>query len=428
MAIFTFAEWSKFVPPLYQAFFNTVINKDPWFRFLPTAMWGGGTHIENTIKVGNPTISSLSEGGTVTESAGSYAKMFTYLSELGGQTAVDVHSNANYLGMAGNNEARAYADLAEAYAIKVRDLGINGGYMTEANVTLNTLVTGGATNNGIDSVDAVSCAMPKGSAALKFDDTADTLEFRAPGSVTYGTAVDVSGGDGAYTLYDGENSLHWVTITIDFSDWDAGGDFEIADAFTFQHPEEMKGLKALSDLDSNQIVGATGANGDTTSIDVLDHIDQLCHGMFKIYIVPQRTERSIRTLKMGLGGSDSQDFERNPLNGLVHNGHPVVTSAGIGLDEAKGGTSTCSRIYCVSLDADEGLKFLFGRQDGAPVLREYPGVDRSERSGGPLSVPVFLRNIGEKQTLNQSIVRCTGSGTLWLDNTKYLAVATGITD
>jgi hypothetical protein len=423
MAILTFAQWSKFVPIEYRAFFNSVLTKDPWWRFVPTAQWNGGTEIKVPMKTANPTIASLVEGSTITESAGSYANMFTYLSELGGQTAIDVHTNANYIGITGNSEARAYADLAESYGVKLRNLGINGGYMTEANVTVNAGLV------GVDSVDAVSSAMPKGDGAYKYTHATTSVQFKAPGSNTYGAAVDISGGDGAFTTYDGDNTLHWITCTLDISDFTGGAaNFYYADAFTFQHPEEMKGLKALSDLDSNQQRAASGATGDAISIDALDELEQLVYGSNKIYVVSTRTERSIRTLKMGLGGSDSLDFERNPINGLVHNGHPILTSAGIGLNESKGGVSTLCRVYLVSLDADEGLKFLYGRQSGAPVLREYPGMDMSERSGGPISVPVFLRNIGEKQTLNQSIVRCTGSGSLWLDNTKYIGVAKDITN
>lgn len=423
MAILTFAQWSKFVPPLYQAFFNTVINKDPWWRFVPTVGWNGSTHIENPIKTGNPTISSLVEGSTVPESAGTYAKMYTYLSELGGQTPIDVHTNANYIGITGNSEARAYSDQSEAYGIKLRDLSINGGYMTEANVTVNAGLV------GVDSVDAVSCAMPKGDAAYRYTHATTSVAFKAPGSNTYGPEVDISGGDGAFTTYDGDNALMWITCTLDVSDFTGGAaDFYYADAFTFQHPEEMKGLKALSDLDANQQRAAAGATGDAITIDALDELEQLCHGGNKIYVVSTRTERSIRTLKTGLGGSDSLDFDRNPINGLVHNGWPIVTSAGIGLNESKGGVSTLCRVYLVSLDADEGLKFIYGRQEGAPVITRYPAMDGSERSGPPIPVPVFLRNIGEKESVNQSVVRCTGSGTLWFDNTKYMAVAKDITN
>lgn len=424
MAILTFAQWSKFVPIEYRAFFNTVLTKDPWWRFVPTAQWNGGTEIKVPMKTANPTIASIVEGSTITESAGTYANMYTYLSELGGQTAIDVHTNANYIGVTGNSEARAYADLAEGYGVKLRNLGINGGYMTEANVTVNALLV------GIDSVDAVSSAMPKGYGAYRYTHATTSVAFRAAGSATYGAEVDISGGDGAFTTFDGDNTLHWLTCTLDVSDFtDGAANINHADALLFQHPEEMKGLKALSDLDSNQQRAASGANGDAISIDALDELEQLVYGQNKIYVVAKRTERAIRTLKMGLGGSDSLDFERNPINGLVHNGHPIVTSEGVLTTEVKGGSgATLTRVYLVSTDADEGLKFLFGRQAGAPVIREYPGVDMSERSGGPISVPVFLRNIGEKQTLNQSIVRCTGSGTLWLDNTKYIGVAKDITN
>ncbi len=75
-----------------------------------------------------------------------------------------------------------------------------------ASTTLSTL-TGCA-------VGHVSPLCGPGVAYVRYDADDDTLELKAPGDANYGAAVDVSGGDGTYTLFSGdEDKCLDMTVT-----------------------------------------------------------------------------------------------------------------------------------------------------------------------------------------------------------------------
>jgi len=62
-------------------------------------------------------------------------------------------------------------------------------------------------------VDAVAARNGSGVGAIRSTGDGTTLQWKAPGSETYGTAKDC-GTDGTYRLLDGEDTSKWIRVTV----------------------------------------------------------------------------------------------------------------------------------------------------------------------------------------------------------------------
>ena len=94
---------------------------------------------------------------------------------------------------------------------------MSGASSTRSNSEIEPLrfyVSQNITDDGASmSIVNVANECGTGAGKLSYDADAETLSFREPLSSTYGSAVDVSGGDGTYTLY-GNDSDKWIEITL----------------------------------------------------------------------------------------------------------------------------------------------------------------------------------------------------------------------
>lgn len=156
---------------------------------------------------------------------------------------------------------------------------IGGGYIT--GITLGSNFAGGVGVDALVSASAFMDSNRNGLALLKYVHSGTLLSFQAPGDRTFGPAVDISGGDGDFTLVS-DNPSKWVKLTLDVSDFSANGETTIA--FT-SSTNEFDGLATL--MSSSQIRTSTGANGDVASFAILDELSDSVKARDNLaYIMP----------------------------------------------------------------------------------------------------------------------------------------------
>jgi hypothetical protein len=423
----TYAEWAAhgMIDIMSRSVLNTLIENDPLLGEVPVMMWPGGESYEWILNKTLPTISSINETTTLESTQAKRYKMKTYLSQYGGdiETPVFVQSTGD---AALNLYAEDTADLIRAAGRKMSAEIIQGNYMTEANVTIASQWLGTA-NLGFDAVTAVSANMPTGDGWVKYTHATTILQFRAPGSTTYGTAVDISGGDANYKLTDGDDPTKSVTVTVDVSDLTANKD---GVAFTFQRPEEMAGLKELSRLDSDQVFASSGANGDAIALKKLDEIEEAVLGPKgdKIFLCHPSVRRDLKHLIAAAGGMRQGEYQGRDLSkyDLNYEGVPVMASPGVQRNESKGTSSDLSSVYCVRLNSEVGFHLFAGSQNG-PNFGTMAAVSDHDVEGGPVTVPgVYLRRLGERENKATYKTRLTIAISGVLKRSQSCAVATGI--
>lgn len=245
-------------------------------------------------------------------------------------------------------------DQFEAQAIKkfkvagqtISNQIINGAYITD--ITVEAFAGG----PGVDALVAASAYMDTnrdGLATLKYVHAGTLLSFRAPGDVAYGEAVDISGGDGNFTLY-GDNPSKWITVTLDVSDFSANGERTVLFTSTSY---EFDGLKKL--VTPGQTRSSTGGSGDALSLGILDElIDsvKIGNGM-PVFLMNAKLRRKFKDLLRAGGGVDMMELASG-IKVPEYAGIPILRNDYIASNEVKT-VSTLSSVYLCVLGEDEGV-------------------------------------------------------------------------
>jgi hypothetical protein len=233
----------------------------------------------------------------------------------------------------------------KAAGLLISDNIINGGRIT--GITVEAFA-GGA---GVDALVSCSSYMDSyrdGLATLKYVHTGTLLSFRAPGDAAYGTAVDISGGDGDFTLYS-DNPSKWIKVTLDVSDFSANGERTVL--FTSSN-DEFDGLSKL--VTPGQTRSSSGTNGDALSLDIMDElIDTTNTGNNRAFVMPSKLIRKFKALMRAGGGVDMTQLASG-VKVPEYAGIPIIRNDNIAATESKGSGSTLSSVYLVSLGEDEG--------------------------------------------------------------------------
>lgn len=257
---------------------------------------------------------------------------------------------------------------------KLVDGGYAGGFTLSSSIAG---VTPGTFGPGQDTTR-------QGPGSLFYDQSADTLAYRGPGDVTYGTPVDVSS-DGTYAIRS-DNPSKYITVTIVAASL-PGSDAEVLvnEAST---TEEWDGMEKLTP--ESQTVASSGANGDALTFEVMDQlIDEKVKSRENLhFVMPGALKRKYFSLMRALGGATPDHVQLPGLNRQVptYRGIPILQNDYIPRTESKGAASTLSSIYLVDFVPEDGL---------------YMGVGGSEENvvdGDPRDVRVMglrVRSVGE---------------------------------
>jgi hypothetical protein len=376
---------------------------------MPISPWFGSKSYTYTQNQTLPTIAGIDETSLIESTRGTRRQLTVKLAQRGGQIENPVFLNST-MGSDFDQQLETIKDLVRAYAIDVENLYINGSY--NDSVTISS----GAGTKGIDGAVAGPRIDPSlGTGALSFDDTADTLAFRAPGDSDYGTAVDVST-DGTYTLYSANTSL-WVSITIDFSDSDAGGDWAYTDALTFAANNEPDGLFKLVQPDKrwfgNGSATAGSTNGDAISLEILDlMLDELSGPPEEqAFVVKTRTRRALKTLMRGLSNVTVDNVMgvklARPM--LAYEGRPIFVSDRIPATETVDATTDCTSLFGVRLSREKGVHMLYGAQMARGATWQAQSASADIQKTGSTVLPMYLRALQERDDYATVPVRLTSS-------------------
>lgn len=425
----TLAEWAAHggTNPLAKMVLNTLVGKYPMLGIVPMLRWPGGEDYSWVLNKTAPTFTWEAETATHESTQAKRRKLRTYLSYGHGEVEIPIASS-NMMDEALNQEREDVMDLIRSAGLSIGAKIFTGTWMTPANVTIAG--TGLAATPGFDSITAVSQNMPAGLGGLFYDHSETALQFKAPGSTTYGTAVDISGGDGSFTLTDGDDSTMSITGTVDITDFTTGAvDITMPGAFLFQKPESPAGLRYLATLDTTRVFGAS-TDGDAPTLAHLDELDDAVEGPSneKVFVMNTRTRRYYKSLLGGGGGVVPEYWMGTALakNSLFYEGKPILADANVSIAETQGQTTTCGRVYCVRLNPQQGVHMYYGDQNG-PNVGTMAAVTDTDEILGNAQLPVYLRKLGEGYTAQNYKWRLSANVATVLRKSSGVAVRYGLT-
>lgn len=427
----TLAGWAAYAGthPMAKRVINTFIAQRPLLGEVPIVNWPGGEDFSWVLNSTLPTITWEAESAAHYSSTGTRRKLKTSPAYAHGDVEIPIFSSA-----AINDplimEAQQVMDLVRAMGVSMSGKLFTGAWMTEANVTING--SGIAATPGIDVVVAVSNNWPSGAADVSYTHAGTLLKIKAPGSSTFGVGVSIAGGDGNYTLYDGDDTTQYVTLTIDASDYTTGAVNLLHNgALTFQRPEDVAGLLGIAALDSNQ-VKTPSTNGDAATLAHLDELEEMCLGPKeeKVLLVNPRTRIALKHLLAGAGGTQPQIYRGRDLSkyDLVYEGVPILAESNIGKAETQGGSGAiCTRMYCVRLNQDVGFHMFAVRNMQGPNFGTMPAISDHDSEMGPVPLPVYLRKLGEATTTQTYKWRIGAGIATVLRNSQSCSMRYGVT-
>jgi hypothetical protein len=431
MAIFTWAEAVKasqdhFIGQLLYA----SMEDDPLFPLLPMKWWPGGKTVQWNQITSLPTATWRDATDSMSSTAGASIQRYTRLKEVYVQEQVPPR-HINPLSDQYSQLARIQNDMALSFGQGVRDAVLAGERMTVA-------IGGTAASNGIDGVEIGPGHNTAGVGYLKFDDTADTIQYKAPGSSSYGATVSTSSDLHSVAVYDGDDTSLYILLTMDVSDSEGGGDWTTTNAatgITLTDAKKPDGLLSFVHPDNRTwgtLSDSPTAAGDGASLKQLDWLlDQVPGNRNDLLILTHKRTR--RTLKHLLAGSsDTVDDWRGtklarPM--LAYEGVPIYAHSSMPINRTPGvgGTiSTAGVIALVKLARDEedgGFSTYFWNEGGS----NYQVEDRGVKTG-PVGVPGYYRDKGEMEDYPDHLLRLTGCFAPILKNTQCAALVDGIND
>lgn len=422
----TFAQWAAYggINYLERKIINVLIEDRPLLGLMPIVNWPGTEDVRWILNKTAPTITWEAETATHESSQVLRKAITTYLSYGHGDIEVPIHTNST-MNAAFNQEMEDALDLIRAMGISMSSELFTGDYMTEANITI--LGTGLAATPYVDAVTICSVNMGRGFGGLKYTHTGTFLQFRAPGSSTYGAQVACAS-DADYTVYDGDDTTKAVTLTLDVTD--LGADCELPGALEFQKPERIAGLHGLAQLDSAQI-RTVATNGEAVTLAMLDQLDEMVLGPKneKLYVMNKRTRLVVKSLIAAAGGTRPAEFQDGTIDkkNLAYEQVRIAADTNVAITETQGSASgTCGRVYCVRLNPVVGYH-LFGGAHRGPNMGEVKAISDHDAVGGPIQLPVYMRKLGESYTKQQYKWRISAGIAAALKRSKSCGMAYGIT-
>lgn len=295
---------------------------------------------------------------------------------------------------------------------------VRGRIVRGGNVTSHTL---GQATNPFNAIDAIGygpwlSSTRYGPGELEYVLGSTSWRFRAPGDPAFGDLVPMPIADGTITLKS-YNPSRWITLTLDISDATQSGRTYVEFAST---TDEFDGLNKV--CAPSQVRAPQATDGDVLTLRILNEL------------LREERVRKNRVLIMSGGmllryldlvaaspGMAPENFQIEGYGGQTHTyrGVPILECDEILDNETVGATSTCSSIYCASLDVDDGL-FL-----GVPGT----GFDAYDIEGDPRSRVVMgfhVEQLGGLEAMPRHRSRVHWAGALGLRNSLALTRARGI--
>lgn len=334
--------------PFSAAVLKELVMADQMLPLVPMVPYAGlGFTYQREVSIGSFAFLPDS-GGTIVESTGADET----ITVQNRQAAADFYVQAAAMEFTSEFEKQGLKKTKKAGQV-VADKIINGGNITGFTLSSGTIFTQGGTaaTPFVDELVAASSYMDStrdGPGSIKYTNTGTLVQFRAPGDREYGAAVDISGGDGNFTLYS-VNPSKWITVTLDVSD--ATADTEALIRFS-STTNDFDGLEKL--IPPGQVRSAIGPAGDALSLAIMDELIHAVYtGTNRYFVMNSKLLLKFGALIRAAGGATMAELATG-IQVPSYSGIPILRNDNIPSDEVKSAT-TLSSVYLVSLDEDEGV-------------------------------------------------------------------------
>lgn len=191
----------------------------------------------------------------------------------------------------------------------------------------------------------------RGPGSLRYVHSTQTWSFRAPGDVDYGTGV-VATTNGSYTLRSW-NPSYYITVTLVVASASTDGQSHITFTSTAQ---EFDGLIEM--CDPGQLIDPVATDGDDFTINLLDKMLRYEKvRMNRAFVMHSAMVEKFYSKIRAAGGFNPQMMTVPGYTAEVpsYRGVPILENDWIGTSETVGASTTCSSIYLMSMDVDEGV-------------------------------------------------------------------------
>ncbi len=410
MTVYSFSDISKHTPEkLLVAIMNIMRQDRSFMDICPFSGWGTGKVEKYLWELTRPTIQEYDEDDTINETVGTDIEVETYLKQLAHQFAVE----NLHLGAMTNAESNGIVKAARAFGDKFAARAFNG-------VSTSVAIGTGSGTKGIDAV-IPSARTRAGVGSLKWDDTAKTLQYKAPGDTAYGTALTVSADlSSAHDYLFSANKSWFIWVTFDFSDSTGLGNWEYTDTtdgLTFSTSKQMDGLVSLVQPDmrtyGNKSVTTPSTNGDEVSLTFLDYGFRKIKGPKNSKVAFMRGDiiDDVRTLLGANARPADWNGETLSPDTLDYRGYVLAPDDNIPATQTVGATTDCSSIYFVVFDESEGVHMKYAKPGKTAPMTSLPD---DNKPGQNLPALIWFRMLSEKETKDQTPYRMTFAGN-WIN-------------
>ena len=328
-----------------------IATSDMMFAVMPfKPVEGEGFSYEREKSLGN--FSFIAPGGSVSESNATTERVTASNREATEDFYVPNFAQSLMSGQADQLEKQTRLKL------KTAGRAIAGKMITGASISSATCQNfQGSSTPLVDTL--VSCSPfirdREGPGNIKYVHSGTLVSFRAPGDQEFGDGVDISGGDGNYTLVSSDPSK-WIRVTLDTSDA-TGGAVDAIRNITFTASNEFPGLAQQCPSGQTRVATSTTA-GDALSFAILEElIDAVKNRTNLAFVMNAKLRRKYNTLVRALGAAGPEYVERNGVMMPSFAGIPILTNDNIPSNEDSGNASvhTLSSVYLANFTVDEGV-------------------------------------------------------------------------
>lgn len=366
--------------PYQTMLLRQIATSDESFSVLPFVPKGGeGFSYEREVEL--PEFDFINPGGSVSESTGRSERVLVTKREATSDFYVDNYAQDNMGDQISPLERQTAQKLKAAGRMLAQKI-IDGGAITS--FAMEPFQAG-------PLVDALVDVSPfiqdrHGPGELKFTLTGTLLQFRAPGDVDFGEAVEIAS-DGTFVLKSSSPSK-WIKVTLDVSDATADAIRRITFS-TSSH--EFDGLERLVPPHRVRTSLASEADGSDFTFGILEELRDMVKNRSGQLAFLMRSElrRKYNASCRMLGGVVPQWVQGPHVAIPSFDGIPILVNDFIPKDEAKGSSTSLSSIYLVNFTPD-----------GEGVYMGCLGGERHDVEGDPRNTTVLgfrIRDLGQKE-------------------------------
>lgn len=401
--------------PVMSGLIENIATVDQLTAFMPFNTIGSTDHVNWLREKALPTTSTPTSGASITpDTALEFDRVTSYVRRFIIDQDIDVLDSGAVGGM-GMARAKAIAAAGKSLGRKYSADVLTG----NANWTVTVNEYGSSGITGATIVVGPGQDPREGPGVIRYTHVGTTLAYKAPGDTEYGAEVTIGAGVKVYS----DNPNKWIQFTVTAGAAAANGYIVFSFAATASSTP-IDGLSRI--LAASQTVTPSGADGDDVSLALLDQLADLVTDKSgqKFYLMHSRTRRKVMALMRAAGGVTMSEL-RAPVFGSgqgellpEYNGIPILRSDFLSIAETVGGTTTASRIYCMTLGPDAGVSGIFS-------TASVEAADAGEiLSTGPTGLTVL--NVGTVQNSDAKRVRVKAYWGLASKSELGLACATGI--